>query len=362
MGRSTAGNYLDYLIAREIVREHGPRFKEAMFGAAGFEAALEGRDRFKRFVQDEVKPRLDEDGTVAVPTNLLLKPLEEPVEVDLGALRASPAIQDFLRASTADVLENFFDLFPSPEGRPHVRGSVPVDTVVLSGRSMQLALLRRGVEVELKGWVAGDAPYVVENLNAQTLKSAVVQGALQFAALYRHQGPRARVRFHNRNLQARYGILYHDPAQPYRLLFKELLNPSTRPLSPDPVLEDGLTLYRYDTDVFDADPTNDHRPNFVDLGGTPVAYFVQSFAADTAANANAGRYEYITRMAEFTAQQVGFGARPDRVPVRVTIDEKNQMRVRLGQQTDDPVAPLRMNLHDSPTFRAGMWPFLPGDE
>lgn len=358
MGRSTAGNYLDYLIAREIVREHGAHFAEAMFGTAGFEGALEARDRFKQLVRDEIKPRLDQDGTFALPPDLV----REPVEVDLEALRASPSIQEFLRASTADVLENFFALFPSPEGRPYDRGGVPIDTVVLSGRSMQLEVLRHAVEVELKGWVAGEAPYVVQDLDAQTLKSAVVQGALQFAALYRRQGPRARVRIHNRNLQARYGILHHDPLRPERLLFRELLNPSTRPLVADPVVEDGLTIYTYDTDVFDADPTNDHRQNFVDLSGTAVAYFVQSFAADTAAQATAGRYEYITRMGEFTAQQVGYGAHPERVPVRVTVDEKNQMRVRLGQQTDDPVSPLRMNLHDSPTFRAGLWPFLPGGE
>lgn len=357
MGRSTAGNYLDYLIAREIVREHGPRFREAVFGAAAFEHALVARDSLKRLVQEQVKPRLDEDGTIPLPLELV----DEPVEVDLAELRASPAIQEFLRASTADVLENFFALFPSPEGRRYERGGVPLDTVVLSGRSMQLDLLRGAVEVELAGWAEGEAPYVVRDLDAQTLKSAVVQGALQFAALYRRQGPRARVRIHNRNLQARYGILYNDPLDPGRLCFKELLNPSTRPISSEPVVEDGLTIFSYDTDVFDADPTNDHRSNFVDLSGTAVAYFVQSFAADTAAQASAGRYEYITRMAEFTAQQVGYGARPDRVPVRVTIDEKNQMRVRLGQQTDDPMAPLRMNLHDSPSFRASLWPFLPGE-
>jgi hypothetical protein len=361
MGRSTAGNYLDFLIAREIWTEHGTLFRAAMFGPAPFEGILELRDDFKQWVQCEVKQALDRDGVVAVPS-ALLKSDAPPAEVDLATLRRSSAISGFLQACTADTLDNFFALFSSPEGRPYRRGSLSLDTVVLSGRSMQLELLRRSVEAELKEWTGGSAVHLVDDLDARTLKSAVVQGALQFAAVYRRRTAQARVRIHNRNLQARYGVLYDDPFDSGRLLFKELLNPSTRPLSPDPGVEDGITIYRYDTDVYDADPTNDGRPNHVDLSGTSEAWFVQSFAADTAAHANRGEYEYITRMAQFTAEQVGFGARADRVPVRVMVDEKNQMVVRLGQQTDDPVTPLRMNLHNSATFRAGMWPFLPGEE
>jgi hypothetical protein len=354
MGRSTAGDYLDYVIAMEIYEQHQDRFLYPMFGPMVDPATLSARLRLKQIVQEQIKPALDSDGLVKLVGEDAY--WAEDVVVDLGELRTSARVTDFLRESTTEVMENFFALFPARPGQPHLHGTVPLDTVVLSGRSTQWRLLGNAVANELKAWSGNDTLHVVDDLTPEARKSAVVLGASQFAMLYRRQTSGSPVRFMSRNLHARYGLLYRASRQPDRFAFAELLNPSTHPVSTDPVMQNGMAIYRYDTDLHDADP-GDPDDNFVDLSQTPVAWFVQSFAADTAADANAGRWEYITRMAEFDVELVGFKGRRDRVPARIVVDENNQITFRLGQVEDDPVAPLRMNLNDSSTFRGGMWPF-----
>lgn len=360
MGRSTAGNYLDTLIAREVAEQYGSRFGYPMFGKDWADPETPAaRHWLKRLVQTEIKPALNQDGTITLRSNEYLTNGNEVV-VDVGALRNSPRVTRFIRESTSGILENFFALFPPNPGQPHLRGTVPIDTVILSGRSMQLKQLREAVVKELVDWSGNTAIDVVggDDLGgAERLKSVVVQGAIQFAAVYRrHAGDT--MRFVNRNVQARYGLLYLDPSpgQADRWAFKELLNPSTLPLSPTPVVRDGIMIFEYDTDVHDAEGGS--GPNFVNLSQTAVAYFVQSFSADTAGDANADRWEYITRMAKFAREQVG--GRPDRVHAQIIVDRDNLMTFILGAEKDDPVAPLRMNLDESPTFKEAMWPFLPG--
>ncbi|HYH79620.1 MAG TPA: hypothetical protein VEX86_07475, partial [Longimicrobium sp.] len=178
----------------------------------------------------------------------------------------------------------------------------------------------------------------------------------------RRQSPRAPLRLFSRNIQARYGLLYHGPQRHDEWVFKELLNPSTLPVNPEPVLQHGMMLYEYDTDRFDADP-NDRTPNLVNLTHSAESYFVQSFSSETQRDANAGRWEYITRMARIlTARAVPPTDRRGAVPVRITVNRENQMQFYLGFQEDDPVAAMRPNLADSSTFQRAMWPFLSGDE
>ena len=137
-------------------------------------------------------------------------------------------------------------------------------------------------------------------------------------------------------------------------MFKELLNPSTTPLSEDPGVDQGMAIYEYDTDQHDATPA-DEGANEVDLREMSVAYFVQSFAADTAAEVNAGRWEYVSIMREVDPGQIG--AQMRHVRVQIAVKQDNQMSFRLGEGRLAPMAPMRMNL-ESRTFREAMWPYL----
>ncbi|HET7462568.1 MAG TPA: hypothetical protein VFJ82_15045 [Longimicrobium sp.] len=367
MGRSTAGNYLDYLIARAIDARYRERFRVTMFGGVEVDTVtLQARHWFKDVVQNRIKPILDRDDTFVLQQPGAQTGEEARDYLDGGSLQIPlaelrPSMDEFIRESTTGILKNFFALFPAQDGQQYTRGTVPLDTVVLSGRSVQLKLIRDAVEKELRAWSGNDALSVIDTLRDQELKSAVVQGAIQYAALYRRQTPRSPVRLRNRNVQARYGVLYRNPARADEWAFKELLNPSTEPIHAEPVTQHGMVVHQYDTDQHDADP-NDNKPNVVDLSQTAVAEFVQSYAADTAGDANAGRWEYITRMAEFPTEQAWNADHRNAVPVRITVDENNQMEFRLGNQIDDPVAPLRVNLNESRTFLGAMWPFLPGED
>ena len=102
-------------------------------------------------------------------------------------------------------------------------------------------------------------------------------GALQYAMVYRNQ-LNSSVKITNRNIYARYGFLYKD-FETGRWLFKEMLNPATRPIKSIPHKLDGITIYEYDTNVYNALPVNE-MPN-IDLRNSPVGYFVQSFSPNT---------------------------------------------------------------------------------
>jgi hypothetical protein len=353
VGSSAAGDYLDYLIAKEIYQRHQPLFRYSMFGPSDDRVALSARTWLKRIVREQIKPALD--GATAIRLRSDDGYLIHDIVIDPGSLRSSAPVIQFLRESTAAAMENFFALCGGRPGEPYRRGSLPLDTVVFSGRSTQLGLLRDAVAAELRNWSGNEALFLVDDLSPEERKGAVVMGATLFAEIYRRPTPETPVRFWRRNLQARYGLLYRHPQRPDAWVFRELLNPSTLPVSSEPVMQDGMAIHQYDTDIHDADP-EDSSPNVVNLTQTAIACFVQSFAMDTAGDANNGRWEYITRMEEVNVEHVTSGGRLDRVPVRIVVDEQSQMTFQLGRQRVDPVAPFRMNLTDSRMFREGMWP------
>lgn len=351
LGKGSAGNYLDYLIGKEIYEKNKNDF-DISFHAQVAESGMSPQRRFnfKYYVKDNIKPKLNStDGDFSINTNVGLKP-GKSLTIKFNDLLESSSIKDFIRINAEEVFENFFDLHNNFDGKIHTKGNIPIDTVIFSGRSIQFERLREAIKSELKQYTANPNIYFIEDLEEKSLKNAVSLGALQYALVYREQD-QSNVKITNHNLQARYGILYHDPGSAGTWLFKELLNPSTKPLNKDnPHLREGITVYEYDTD-----PDPDNITNIIDLNHTAKGYFVQSFSVDTARDMNNNNMEYITVMFEFHKNMIV--SQGKKVPVRVIIDKDNEMTVHIGNYRDDPMSPMKVNLLTD-TFKNSMWPYL----
>lgn len=362
LGKSTAGNYLDYVIAKIIDAVYSPDEKVFNFTKPGIDNRKAAHD-IKVFIRNHIKPQLDNSHAlqVYIQPDGRISEYDEGIgaeEFDCSVILEHPFMEQYLQRNSEGLIKDFFSLFqflPDSSRTSLEKGQVPIDTVLFTGRTSQFEGLRTRVKECIREW-SNKAVYFTSVDEPDKLKNVVARGALQYALNFRDMQV-SNVSFKNRNLLARYGIIYNDPENYERKLFKEFLNPHTKPIHNEPLVINGLNIYEYDTDI--ANALNGEDP-FIDLTSTPTLFFVQSFSSDTARDFNESNWEYITIMYEIDRTLVALPSNMSRVKVRVVINNRNEMKVYIGHDDDDEAigAPLQMNLLDNETFKESMWPYL----
>ena len=357
LGKTTAGNYLDYKIAEIIDHLFEAEDKRFNFTLPTDESRSVAND-LKIFIRNYIKPRLanQEEFRVFIEpqSGRISEDFESGfIEFDCAQILDHNLMKQYLKKNSENLISDFFQLFHTLPGQAKrlTKGNVPIDTVIFTGRTIQFQLLQDNIKECITAWSKFPV-FFTPVTDAKNLKNVVVKGALQYA--YRFRKKSSVVNFKNRNLLARYGIVYTDP-ETLKPTFKEFLNPSTQPLDNTPKKVDGLTIYEYDTDVHNA--LEGDRP-FINLSATAAGFFVQSFSPQTAKDAIDQNWEYITKMFEFDPDVVASSYDIDKVKVRVVINEENVMKVYIGREADGLNSPLRMNLDDNQAFKKSMWPYL----
>ena len=351
IGNHIAGNYLDFSIASAINDKNPFNKNEKIFGTTP--RSFNMQRTLKKIIRDSIKPRLSDEKKFILESNLF-EPgiLDNNVELDLEAIRENKHIKKFVRKNSRDIIKAFFKLFNRIENKTRIKGGYPLDTVLFTGRSVMFKPIRNAIKKELEEWSSNNNIFYIEDLNAVELKSIVVNGALQFALMYRNQNE-SNVKFVNKNLQARYGFVYRNPESPGKWKFKELLNPNTPPIKKTE--RDGMIINNYDTNIFDTDPQNNNKPNYINLSATKSFYFVQSYSDDTENDVINDNYDFITKMIEFHREEIG----QTEAEVRVTINDNNEMIVQAGRRRNDPTEPLRIDISSSNRqFVESMWPYF----
>lgn len=358
LGKSTAGNYLDFIIAKIIDLEFNPEDKKFNFTEPNQDQKVVANE-LKLFIRNHIKPKLADNQDLRIyiePQSGRVSKDNIPgsIEFDCSIILEHDLMKRYFQRNSEELISEFFNLFQKIPGETAMlkKGQIPIDTVIFTGRTIQFNGLREEVISSIKNWSSREA-YFTPIRAAEELKNVVVKGALQFALRFRDQrfSP---VHIKNRNLLARYGILYTDPIS-FQPIFKELLNPSTKPVRAEPVFVDGLTIYEYDTNEYNA--LGDEKP-FIDMSATPTGFFVQSFSSDTAKDASEQNWEYITIMFEFDRGQIATPSNIQKVRVRIVINARNEMKVVIGNFDDGLDAPLRMEIKENETFKQSMWPYL----
>lgn len=355
LGSTIAGNYLDYVIAKWIYNKYKSEFLGDLIRPSTKQMVANAAD-YKKIIEQKIKPNLL---SLEIPFELEADYIQNSndnsnkIEIDISDFFDSEEFKEYLFKNSDVILENLFSI-ASPE--EFSQNNVRVDTVVFSGRGVQTAYLKDAVKSGIQKLVDNDDIHYIE-LSDENLKSAVVEGALQYALLYKQGG--SRVSFESNNLQAKYGVLYRKPSNG-RWAFKELLNPTTKPISGQPIYLDGNMIYEYDTEVHCAEDINGYsvrRPLAVDFSATSRGYFIQTFSLDPAKDANEGNFEFISKMMSisnnlFTPDQVRA------VPFRVVITKTNAMRIFYGDYENDDTDPLVVNPEDDKAFIRSMWPLI----
>jgi hypothetical protein len=140
-----------------------------------------------------------------------------------------PRVEGWLKQVTDELIGNF-------AGALKVLGIEPeVDTLILSGRTAQFPPLRERLfgAIRRELGLAGDAYYTPE-LGVNEKKEAVALGSLLYALFHGRD-----LRLVDRNVWAKYGVIYHDGL---RLRFKEFFGYASEPQPGDREVkkEDGM--------------------------------------------------------------------------------------------------------------------------
>lgn len=361
IGLNKAGNYLDYLIAEAIIDTHSDLLPASLLNPDGDPTLLLMAGKLKHFIKQSVKPQLFTKAKLTfselngedVQINGNKVTLND-VEINLVAIRDHSLIRNFIKECTADLIENLFVI------NGYEKHQTPIDTVIFTGRSVQFGDgqdlgIRNSLMNSIKEWnIKPECQQI--NISGNELKTIVSDGALHFATTYSSEA--SAVRILNRNIYASYGILYKDIRGIYQYL--ELLTPSTKPIR-EPNLDvnstNGVYIYEYDTDKFNA--LGNSKGSFVDLRNSPKAFFVQTYSQDTARDWKNNRRELISVMWEFVSQSAVSSVRDmNKIPVRIEVNEENEMIFTAGTLTNEPSAPMVININESDSFKKSMWPYM----
>lgn len=353
IGNTLAGNYFDYVLADVIVDMNKDLLEDNILVPSTKDEQDAGK-ALKQFVKDKLKPSLyhSDADIVCDYSNPVFRPFiknGESFTLKIDDIKNHEFVKKYIYSNSKEIFTNLFSLFSKES-----QGFVKIDTVIFSGRGVQLKGLKDKVLSVLENdYLAKKKPYGIE-LKDDTLKSAVVEGALRFATVFNQRG--SSIRFINKNLMARYGILYRDRNGKYA--FKELLNPTTKPSKQDPIEVHGMRIFEYDTDIYCAEDSNDlhvQRPLIIDCSATDTAQLIQTYSLDPAADKENGKTELITTISSYN---VNANINKSQIAVRLQITRDNALWVSYGTTQLDAKDPLMIDILRDEQFKHSLWPYL----
>jgi len=206
--------------------------------------------------------------------------------IDWDTIASSKSVQDFLVEATDGIIDQFFASM----------GSVPIDTLILSGRSTKFPGIKDRTEQAMARWVkptnSGYGP-VTLHLPDQDLKVAVTLGALAYATTYRANG----ITREDSAISGRFGFLYTDPRGDWQFMsFLSRNSKATR--TPDLVYEAANTL---------------------NCEGTGTLVLVHTYSVDPAKDMRDGRWNDMSQIGSWRKDKIG---------------TKPQIRLRLTLQNE----------------------------
>lgn len=369
MGVSSAGNYIDYLIAEIIVDllakddSVNDRTQKELQKILSL-SDCPGRDSdaascLKHFVRDEVKPQLNYLSST-IPTLKLFNNELPTKKITAAEIVEHEKFQTYLKMVSEQIFQEFKSLF---ERKPQ---EIRPDLVIFSGRATHLNAIREAVRnaltvfgcseecmfADLSGEQYSKDVSLTEG-NISSLKTAVVDGALAFCSDF--AAGKGKYILKNKNVYAQYGIIFR---QADGWVWEKLIDTHTQPCNDENTarFSAGMTIYEYDSRVHDASNISSfgqmegsackHKRNFADISG---AYVIQSYSNHTQ-NDWPKNKDLISIIGYADLQNISgvleYGLR---------IDDQNQIRLMIG------ASEMTLQAHDeidSTSFRKSMWPIV----
>lgn len=368
MGVSRAGNYMDYILAKVVVDLLKPIIQDSALKEKLADLLLlnnyvnrdaDAASELKRYVRDIVKPMLNSPADTSLPALKVFNRDLPTAQVTVGQILSHECFKEYLNDASVEVFKHFRQLF-SGEGN-----EINPNLVIFSGRTTSLRVLRKSVKDALS--VLSENPSCVfldlsgeefsndvenEVKNVSSLKTAVVGGAFSFCADF--ASGKGDYILKNKNVYAQYGLIFKNGDQ-WR--WEKLIDTNTQPVNAtNPVLtDDGMTIYEYDSDQYDATSDSDfgklnRSVRNRDFTSVSLVYVVQSYSADTLKDWKECNHDMIS--------VIGYADLKDLNGVReysITIDSSNQVNFHIGSNQ----MPLHSHdAYDSESFKMSMWPIV----
>lgn len=327
LGTTLAGNYLDFVLSQIVAELCDLESNVATTNPAIDENESNERTKLKLFVKTEVKPKLKESNrTKSLKYN--------KVAFNIGQVLDHPLFNNYLDACTNSILTQLVHYMES------TTGNLPIDTVLLSGRSCLLEPLQQRLKdnvneitVHQPRFVILDKPNRNIDGNKERQKTAVAEGAMEIANNYRRANSQIHVK--SRRHYASFGIAYEITGG--KKVYRQILNHSDIPSSE--------SLDNYTSDIIRID----------NLNNVSQLVLVQTYlsAIDTEAALNNGDYQFVSEMEIIDTQALGT---PSSVEPKLCIDSMNDIIVYFGTQRTPGQQPLGEDLQSEETKRS-IWPF-----
>ena len=325
IGTGKAGSYLDFIIAQIISQKADGVIPYYVVNTSlpPNKEARRLRQELKDFVKTQVKPnlvsgekfefKLDKEGKLSVNITA-----DEIINHDL--------FKNFLQDVSKDILTQMQAYMGESD--------LHIDTVIMSGRSCSMTILRQAVKQAL-----GQQAHFVfldnkdKHAVADRQKTVVVDGAV--AKVSRYNQAESEVVIKSRRLYASYGLIFQVLGG--RFKYQELLNHNDIP--------------------YIADNKGTYESKNVTVSGTANSEkikLVQTYmsAEDTEEAYNSGNLEFIADMEEHDMDNFG---KANQLNVRLRLDKNNNVSLLVNGTPSLGSAPQGVDLTSDITKRS-IWP------
>lgn len=317
IGTGKAGNYLDFTIAC-ILQELG--LVPAELVSTDFvanSAILKDRLNLKNAIKTDIKPNLfsGTDISYSVGRNT------RTVEAD--KIITHPKFQRYLDDVTTKIFNQI---------KRYTGGEFDVTTVILSGRSCRLQILRKAIETAVCKISANSVRVVEFDSQKDEEKTLVAEGAI--AQVSKFEIPTSKVKIKSRRLYASYGLVYQELGG--HLHYVELLNHNEIPFNDSIGTFDGKN---------------------VKVSGTSSSAYirlVQTYmsANETEMSYNLGNTEFISDMEEYDMANFN---NADELNVKLRLDRNNNVSLYVNGLKSVASTPKGVDLTSDIT-KQSIWP------
>lgn len=357
LGKSYAGNNLDTILAKEIIRRlmkkkteketanflkkdvdyYGLLFEGRASGGFSEQDGRQMAMEFKRYIKDTMKPMLSEmEMEEKLPPLTMENPyfleIGRPLNITKKELLESETMEYFMKSNSEDVISRFFRMTNKIDDQNHEK--FPIHTIITSGRAIQFCGLKERVLREIKKHAVDQEAAFEIQLAKEELKPAVALGALHYAATFFRQDD---IIFVDKPVISKFGVLHKDVTG-QRPHFTEFVSPTTPPTS----------TYRVgDKEVFLYDVTNK-----INFRGCSHIDFIQAYSEDPAKDLLDGSRSYFKKMHSIPLKYFT----DKNIEVNIKIDEEGRVSIRAGQMTCTPQEMMKIDMEQNEDYKESMWP------
>lgn len=327
LGTTLAGNYLDFVLAQIVADLCDMESNVATTNPSIDENESNERTKLKLFVKTEVKLKLKE-------SNRGKNMKYNKVTFNIGQVLDHPLFINYLDSCTTSILTQLVHYMESAVD------NLPIDTVLLSGRSCLLEPLQKRLQENINAIAVRQPRFVIldkpnRNIdgNKERQKTAVAEGAMEIANNYRRANSKIHVK--SRRHYASFGLAYEMTGG--RKVYRQILNHSDIPS-----FESNAN---YTSDIIRID----------NLNNVSQLVLVQTYlsAEDTETALNNGDYQFVSEMEIIDTQALGS---PSSIEPKLCIDNMNDIIVYFGTQRTPGQQPQGEDLQSEETKRS-IWPF-----